>query len=92
MLEFKTMTENRQRRCPRLGHEVAFSYCLTCGQDGEPCLKTADCWWEQFEVVDYLEKHFSEETVARLLNPQPQPKIAGILELIEQAKRSAGKS
>ncbi|ABW67877.1 hypothetical protein [Desulfosudis oleivorans] len=86
------MTEEWRRRCPRLGHEVLFSYCLGCGMNGEPCLKTADCWWEQFDVVAYLKAHFSQETVARLLNPQPQPKITGILELIEQAKRNAGKS
>lgn len=86
------MVENIQRRCPRLGHEVSFSYCLTCGQAGDPCLKTADCWWEYFDVVDYLKKHLPQETVARLLNPQPQSKITGILELIEQARQNARES
>ena len=90
-MEKENMTEALRRRCPRLGHEVLFSYCLGCGQDGAPCLKTADCWWEQFDVVAFLKAHFSEKTVDRLLNPQPQPKITGILELIEQAKRNAGK-
>ncbi len=78
--------EEMQRRCPRLGHDVKFSYCLVCGDDGDLCKGIANCWWEYFDVVRYLEDNYPKETVANLLNPRPKGKIAGILELIERAK------
>ncbi len=78
----------RQRRCPRLGHPVPFSYCLQGGDDHGPCWKIADCWWEIFDVVAYLHAHFPPETVSVLLTPgPPKPKITGLVELIEQAKQ-----
>lgn len=85
------MPEKRQRRCPRLGHEVSFSYCLTCGENKGLCWKIADCWWEIFDVVEYLEAHYPSETVAAVLSSRPKPKITSILELIEQAKQRTGK-
>jgi hypothetical protein len=80
------MPLEKTRRCPRLGHEIAFAYCLTCGEDGGPCWKVADCWWEYFDVVAYLEDNFPADRVAALLNARPKPKIASILELIKQAQ------
>ncbi|MDY6825065.1 MAG: hypothetical protein SWH68_14920 [Thermodesulfobacteriota bacterium] len=82
--------ETKERRCPRLGHEITFAYCLGCGDDGGPCFKVADCWWEYFDVVDYLRAHYDEETVARILDARPKPKVASLLELIEQAKERTG--
>ncbi len=81
------MPLERQRRCPRLGHEVSFDYCLTCGENVGLCWKIADCWWEIFDVVGYLRKHYPEDTVAALLTARPKPKLASIVELIEQAKQ-----
>jgi hypothetical protein len=84
------MPQEKQRRCPRLGHEITFSYCLTCGDNRGLCWKIADCWWEIFDVVGYLKKHYPAETVSAILAAQPKPKITSILELIEQAKQRAG--
>jgi len=80
------MPLEKTRRCPRLGHEIAFAYCLTCGEVGGPCWKVADCWWEYFDVVAYLKENFPADRVAALLNARPKPKIASILELIQQAQ------
>ncbi|MDY6905524.1 MAG: hypothetical protein SWH61_12665 [Thermodesulfobacteriota bacterium] len=80
----------KERRCPRLGHDITFTYCLGCGEDGGPCFKTADCWWEYFDVVGYLRTHYAEDTVSRILDARPRPKVASLLELIEQAKERTG--
>ena len=75
-----------ERRCPRLGHPISFSYCLSGGEDDLPCWKIVDCWWEYFDVMGYLKKHYTEETLSKLLAERPKPKISSIVELIEQVK------
>jgi hypothetical protein len=77
------------RRCPRLGGPVSFQYCRACSDDGLPCWKTFDCWWEYFDVVAYLKKNLSEENFNRLAGKEPKPKITSLIELIEQAKKRA---
>jgi N utilization substance protein B len=75
-----------ERRCPRLGGPIPFSYCKTAGDDGLPCFKTMDCWWEYFDIQAYLENTLSEKEMERFLSTQAPPKVASILELIEKAK------
>ena len=79
-----------ERRCPRLGGPVSFSYCKTCDEDHQPCFKIIDCWWETFDVVRYLKDHLSEEQFNRLNKATPRPKIASLVELIEKAKKNEG--
>ena len=81
------MPNERQRRCPRLGHEIAFAYCVACGEGGGLCWKIADCWWETFDVVGYLKDNYPEETVLTVLSARPKPKLTSIVELIQQAKQ-----
>jgi hypothetical protein len=76
-------------RCPRLGGPVPFSYCDQTGHNGHPCFKVMDCWWQYFDVMDYLKKRFSTEELAEFLDQQPRPKLTGILELIEQARQNS---
>jgi len=78
-----------ERRCPRLGGPVSFRYCRTNGEDGLPCWKIFDCWWESFDVVAYLKKSLPKDTFKRLVNAKPKPKIVSLVELIEQAKNRA---
>ena len=80
-------SSERERHCPRLGHQILFSYCLAGGENGGPCWKIADCWWEIFDIVGYLKETFPEQTVTALMDARPKPKITSILELIEQAKQ-----
>jgi len=77
------------RRCPRLGGPVAFSYCLGCEPE-QPCFKIVDCWWETFDIVQYLRDHLPEDRLERVLNARPKAKIAALVEVIEQAKQRAG--
>jgi hypothetical protein len=74
------------RRCPRLGNSVPFNYCEICGDDQQPCFKILDCWWEHFDVVQYLKDNLSEDQFNHLMEARPKPKVASLLELIEQAK------
>lgn len=76
-------------RCPRLGGPVPFTYCEKTGRNGQPCFKVMDCWWQHFDVVDYLKKHLPAEALAELLDQRPRPKLTGILELIERARQKS---
>ena len=78
-----------ERRYPRLGGPVSFRYCRTNGEDGLPCWKIFDCWWESFDVVEYLKKSLPEDTFKKLVNAKPKPKMVSLVELIEQAKNRA---
>ncbi|MFP4444999.1 MAG: hypothetical protein ACLFPD_01970 [Desulfosudaceae bacterium] len=80
------MPQGMERRCPRLGHQVRFSYCLACGEDEGPCWKVADCWWEYFDVVAYLRENYPEPVVTRLLTAQPPSKAASLVALVRQAR------
>jgi hypothetical protein len=77
-----------ERRCPRLGGPVPFGYCKTIGDDGLPCFKTMDCWWEYFDIQTYLKENLSEKEMEKFLSTKAPPKVASIIELIEKAKNS----
>jgi len=75
------------RRCPRLGNPVPFQYCEVCGDEGKPCFKILDCWWEHFDVVQYLKERLPEDQYKRLMKAEPKPKVTSLIELIEQARQ-----
>ena len=76
-----------ERRCPRLGGPVSFSYCRTSSEDHSVCWKIFDCWWECFDVVGHLKKSLPEDMFKRLVNAKPKPKIVSLVELVDQAKK-----
>ncbi|MBT3379504.1 MAG: hypothetical protein HN742_42705 [Lentisphaerae bacterium] len=79
--------EQRCQRCKRLGHEVPFEYCFTQESD-QVCPEILNCWWERFDVRTCLADRLGKDVVKELESPrQQQPKILGLLELIEQAKK-----
>ena len=75
-----------QIRCPRLGHQVAFSYCVH-ENSGLPCHKSLDCWHRYFSVSEFLKHRLSKEEWDRIFSLAPQPKMVSIAELIERAKK-----
>ncbi len=75
-----------ERRCPRLGGPVPFKYCMFVGEENQPCFKVIDCWWETFDIVQYLKDNLPEDQFNRLMDKRPRPKIASLVELIEKAK------
>lgn len=77
-----------ERRCPKLGGPVSFQYCrIDAGENGLPCFKIMDCWWEHFDVVAFLKANMPEAAFDKLAAAKPKPKVQSILELIEQAKK-----
>ncbi|MGD8292144.1 MAG: hypothetical protein PVF37_10595 [Desulfobacterales bacterium] len=82
----KNKESSLMRRCPRLGNPVPFDYCEICGDDQQPCFKILDCWWEYFDVVQYLKENLTEDQFNQLVQARPKPKITSLIELIEQAR------
>jgi len=76
-----------ERRCPRLGGPIPFKYCRDNGENGKPCFKIMDCWWETFDIRSYLQERLSESEFKKLLTAKPPDKLTSLVDLIEQAKR-----
>ncbi len=74
-------------RCPRLGHQISFSYCRRENQ-GLPCFKTLDCWHSRFPVAEYLRKELTPDQWKTVFMNRPKQKALSLLDLIEQAKAS----
>ncbi|WP_319406048.1 hypothetical protein [uncultured Desulfosarcina sp.] len=83
--------ERLERRCPRLGGDVAFGYCKVCGEGETPCFKVFDCWWERFDVVAHMQAYLPPEAFAALSTNRPQPKVTSLVDLIRQAQERASK-
>jgi hypothetical protein len=79
--------DSLRRRCPRLGGEVAFSYCRSVGEEGLPCFNVFDCWWEFFDVVGFFRSRLDEQAFQRLADARPKPKMTSILEIVEEARK-----
>jgi hypothetical protein len=80
-----------ERRCPRLGGEVAFDYCKVCGEGHTPCFKVLDCWWERFDVAAHMQACLTPAAFAALTARRPPPdKVASLVDLIRQARERAG--
>lgn len=76
-------------RCPRLGHDITFSYCRS-ENNGLPCFKTLDCWFQYFPVEEYLRERLSLEEWEKVFEREGKSKVQSLLELIEEAKKRAG--
>ena len=73
-------------RCPRLGHQITYSYCQG-ENNGLPCFKTLDCWYPYFDVQTCLENQLSPADFKTLVQKKAPPKILSLLDLIEQARQ-----
>ena len=79
-----------QRRCPRLGSLIRFSYCRTPGEGELPCDKVFDCWWEHFDVVAHLQRGLPHDAFDRLRSKTPPSKVCNLLDLVRQARQRLG--
>ena len=79
-----------QIRCPKLGHQIHFSYCRK-ENFGLPCVKTLNCWYPYFRVELYLKEELSPVEYEQAFEKNAKPKIQSLMELIEQAQERAGK-
>lgn len=76
------------RRCPRLGNPVPFNYCEICGDDQQPCFKILDCWWEHFDVVQYLKDNLSEDQFNHLMEARPPAESRKFARIDRTGKKS----
>ena len=72
-------------RCPRLGHQIYFSYCLR-ENGGLPCSRTLHCWHEHFLVEQFLRSHLTAEDWENAFERPGKTKMHSLLEMIAQAK------
>lgn len=79
--------DQMQRRCPRLGDLVRFSYCRSCEAGEQTCYKVFDCWWEDFDVVAYLRRELPADEFEHLATTQPANKVTSLVDLITQARK-----
>jgi hypothetical protein len=75
--------------CRLLGHEVPFSYCRQ-GALMQPCRRIFDCWFEVFDIDQYMQAYYTENQIKDINVPQ-KPKMATLVELIRQAQKNASK-
>jgi hypothetical protein len=75
-------------RCPRLGGETPFTYCLREAGD-IPCPRIVVCWQVYLPVEAYLRKTLSPLKWEEFAGRKPKEKIVSLVELIEEAKRKA---
>ena len=72
-----------------LGHSLAFSYCRTPGSE-KPCRKIFDCWWEDFDVEDFIRASYGESSIVEITAP-PKERMLSLVELIEAARKGKKK-
>ncbi|MEJ2108765.1 MAG: hypothetical protein P8Z37_02415 [Acidobacteriota bacterium] len=80
-----TEFDDRECYCRILGHHLHFSYCRSY-QDGLPCYKILDCWFEKFEIREFIRDNFTPEEIERFMQA-PKPKVQTLMSLIEQAQK-----
>lgn len=80
----------RTRYCPKLGHEIAFSYCRAPGEE-VPCKRMYDCWWQQFDVHAFVAEHYDEQTRATMAAP-PADRATSLFEILKQAQERVARS
>ena len=79
--------DHRKIRCRMLGHEITFAYCREPGAE-LPCRKIFDCWFERFDIENFIRRHYPQDQIEKILTPT-QPKITSLVDLIEQAQKRA---
>jgi hypothetical protein len=77
---------NKLIRCPRLGDEMTFAYCLQ--EAGElPCARIVHCWSPVFNVEPFLREKMPPEKWEKFTSLPPGDKVVSLIDMIEKAKR-----
>ena len=80
------MKDYLEIRCPKLGGEVTFAYCLVEGGD-LPCPRTIVCWQQYFPVETHLRAKLTQAQWDRCFSQTPKGKMVSLVELMEAAKK-----
>ena len=81
----KTEHDRKLIRCPKLGDEMTFAYCLQESGD-MPCLRIVRCWSTCFDIASFLKEIMVPEQWNEFINFRPNDKVVSLIELIEAAK------
>ena len=81
----KTKHDSKLIRCPKLGDEMAFAYCLREAGD-LPCARIIQCWFRFLDVTMLLKDQLTPSEWERFTGAQPKDKLVNLLEIIEKAK------
>lgn len=73
-------------RCPRLGHEIGFSYCRQ--ESGDlPCPRILSCWRPFFPVESFVKGYLPPDLWEGFIRQAPREKVITLVDLIEAAKK-----
>lgn len=78
-----------QYHCPRLGHEISFSYCRQEG-NGIPCPRIVACWRLVFPVESWIKESLPPEDWEQFCSQGQKDKITSLIDLIAKAKGVSG--
>ena len=78
--------DQRERRCPMLGHEVRFQYCRQY-QKSIPCRRIHNCWFECFDITAFINDHYTEEEI-KIITAPPKDKRVSLFELMKKAQET----
>ncbi len=82
----KTDHDHKMTRCPKLGDEMTFAYCIQ--ESGNlPCARIIGCWQAAFDVETVLRQCLAPDDLEKFRSNPPKDKVASLIELIERAKR-----
>jgi len=82
----KTEHDHKLIRCPKLGDEMTFAYCLQEAGD-LPCARTINCWQTAFDAAALLQELLPPGDWERFTGTQPKDKVTSLIEIFEKAKR-----
>jgi hypothetical protein len=68
-----------------LGHYLPFRYCRT-QQNGLPCAKIADCYFDSLPIREFIADHYSKQEQSVIFSEQT-PKLQTIVDLIAKARQ-----
>ncbi len=77
--------DTKEGYCKMLGHFLQFSYCRAANE-GLPCSKILDCWFQSFPVQEFIAKSYSLEEQKKIFQPQ-KPKMQSLADILEQAQK-----
>ena len=82
----KNIFDEKTGYCRTLGHHVPFKYCRSVN-DGIPCRKIKDCWFEHIEIEQFIFDNYTESERERIFI-LPPPKIVTLIDLINKARKN----
>ena len=81
-----TEYDHKLIRCPKLGDEMTFAYCLREAGD-LPCARNVQCWFRSFDLASVLKDRLTADEWMRFTGAQPGNKVVSLIEIIEKSKR-----